>query len=59
MENLSNETKKRNREIQLRDTAGMRDKLIHEYFSVKLDLVWATVKMNISEPEERETFRKK
>jgi uncharacterized protein with HEPN domain len=39
----------------------MRDKLIHEYFSVKLDLVWTTVKKNIPEPEEpiRETFRKK
>jgi len=27
--------------------AGMRDKLIHEYFSVDLDLVWVTVKKDI------------
>jgi len=24
--------------------AGMRDKLIHEYFGVKLDIVWNTIK---------------
>jgi uncharacterized protein with HEPN domain len=27
--------------------AGMRDKLIHEYFGVKLDVVWKTVQKEI------------
>ena len=31
----------------------MRDKLIHEYFGVNLDLVWETVKKNIPELEKQ------
>jgi uncharacterized protein with HEPN domain len=33
---LSKELKQEQSEIQWRDIAGMRDKLIHEYFGVKL-----------------------
>ena len=29
--------------------AGMRDRLIHEYFGVKLDVVWNTAKEEIPE----------
>jgi len=42
--NLSKELKARHPKIPWRDIAGMRDKLIHEYFGVKLELVWETVK---------------
>ena len=45
--NLSKELKQEHSEIQWREIAGMRDKLIHEYFGVKLDLVWTTVKKNL------------
>ena len=31
-------------EIPWKDMAGMRDKLIHEYHGVKVDIVWVTVK---------------
>ena len=31
-------------DIPWKDMAGMRDKLIHEYFGVKLDIVWNTIK---------------
>src|SRR4030042_3148182 len=51
--NLSKEMKQEYSEIQWRDIAGMRDKLIHEYFGVKLDLVWATVKKNLPELEKQ------
>ena len=51
--NLSKELKAKHSEIQWKDIAGMRDKLIHEYFGVNLNLVWETVKKNIPELEKK------
>ena len=48
---LSREMKAEYPEIQWSDIAGMRDKLIHQYFGVNLDLVWETVKKNLPELE--------
>jgi uncharacterized protein with HEPN domain len=47
--NLSKEVKAKYRKIPWKDIAGMRDKLIHFYFGVKLDLVWQTVKDELPE----------
>lgn len=41
--NLSEELKAKHPGIAWKDVAGMRDKLIHQYFGVKLQLVWRTV----------------
>ena len=38
-------------EIPWSDMAGMRDKLIHFYFGVDLEIVWQTVKVRIPELE--------
>jgi uncharacterized protein with HEPN domain len=41
--NLTEALKDRNPEIPWKDIAGMRDKLIHQYFGVDLAAVWETV----------------
>ena len=41
--NLSNELKAKYSDILWREIAGMRDKLIHQYFGVNLELVWETI----------------
>lgn len=44
---LSNEFKEEHSGIPWKQMAGMRDKLIHDYFGVDLDAVWGTVKKDI------------
>jgi uncharacterized protein with HEPN domain len=47
--NLSKKLKTKHGEVPWKNIAGMRDKLIHEYFGVKLELVWETVKKKLPE----------
>lgn len=49
VKNLPLEFKKRHLEIEWREIAGMRDKLIHEYFGVDLDMVWEVIRKDIPE----------
>jgi uncharacterized protein with HEPN domain len=44
---LSEATRSRRADIPWRQIAGMRDKLIHQYFGVNLELVWSTVEIEI------------
>jgi uncharacterized protein with HEPN domain len=41
------EVRKQYPKISWRDMAGMRDKLIHEYFGVDYEVVWKTVREEI------------
>ncbi|OKY77557.1 MAG: HEPN domain containing protein [Candidatus Methanohalarchaeum thermophilum] len=40
---LSDDFRSKDEEIEWRDIAGMRDKLIHGYFGVDLEIVWETI----------------
>ena len=44
---LSSKVRANNSEIPWDDIAGMRDKLIHDYFGVNADEVWLTVQRDI------------
>lgn len=45
--NLSSDFREKHHGIQWKEIAGMRDKLIHEYFGVDLGLIWSTAKKDI------------
>ena len=45
--NLSEELKAKYPQVPWKEIAGMRDKLIHQYFGVNLELVWETIKADI------------
>ncbi len=34
-------------EIPWKEMAGMRDKLVHEYFGIRLDVVWETIMVRL------------
>ena len=44
---LSDEIRKDSKEVPWDDIAGMRDKLIHDYFGVDIEKVWLTVQNDI------------
>ena len=44
---ISKETRNNHDHIPWKDMAGMRDKLIHDYFGVDIEQVWLTAKSDI------------
>ena len=44
---ISHKTRNEHDQIPWRDVAGMRDKLIHDYFGVDVEQVWLTAKSDI------------
>ncbi len=47
--NLSNNLKEKYKKIPWKEIAGTRDKLIHHYFGVNLDLLFKTIQEDIPE----------
>lgn len=47
VKNIPIEVKNNYPEVSWKKIAGMRDKLVHGYFEVELDLVWEVVKKDI------------
>ncbi|MBV6419809.1 MAG: hypothetical protein DAHOPDDO_01034 [Ignavibacteriaceae bacterium] len=46
---LSTETKEKYAQIPWKDISGTRDRLIHEYFGVNIDIVWDIIKNELSQ----------
>jgi uncharacterized protein with HEPN domain len=46
--NLSPDIRDRFPDVPWRDMAGMRDKLIHQYFGVDIAAVWATIAQDLT-----------
>ncbi|GAB6072848.1 DUF86 domain-containing protein [Venenivibrio stagnispumantis] len=44
---LPEEIKEKNKNIPWKEIAGMRDKLIHDYFGVDYEIIWLTVNEDI------------
>jgi len=49
VKNLPTSFKEKYKEIPWKQIAGMRDKLVHEYFGVDYKLVWETVRVYVPE----------
>lgn len=47
VKNLSSDFKKKHPEVEWREVAGMRDKLIHHYFGIEMSIVWETSKKDL------------
>lgn len=45
--------KNRHKEIPWKKVAGMRNKLIHEYFGVDIKIVWKTIKKDIPDLKDK------
>ena len=44
---VTEETKRKYAELQWRKIAGMRNRLVHEYFYIQLGIVWQTILDNL------------
>ena len=47
VKNISEETKHKYKEVEWKKIAGTRDKMIHHYFGVDLDIIWSIIKKEI------------
>ena len=45
--NISEDLKRKNKEIGWKDIVGARDKMIHHYFSIDMNIIWKIVKNDI------------
>ena len=47
VKNISNNTKEKYKEIEWNKIIGTRDKMIHHYFGVDLDIIWDIIRISI------------
>ena len=49
VKNISEKTKKKYPKVEWKKIAGTRDRLIHSYFNVDLDITWEIIKKDLPE----------
>lgn len=52
VKNLSDAAKSRQPNVPWKQISGMRDKVIHEYFGVNLEIVWVVVERDLPQLKE-------
>jgi uncharacterized protein with HEPN domain len=53
VKNIPDSFKKKHLDVSWKEIAGMRDKLMHHYFGIDLDLVWDVIKKDIPNLEKK------
>lgn len=53
VKNLTNDFKSKYKDIEWKEIAGMRDKIIHFYFGVNWDIVWKAIKNKLPTLKEK------
>ena len=53
VKHLSSDFRKLHKDVPWKKIAGMRDKVIHDYFEVDIDAVWLTVEKEIPKLKEK------
>lgn len=51
--NISQSLKNKHQEITWKEIAGTRDKMIHHYFGVDLNIVWDIIKINLPDLKDK------
>ena len=47
VKNISKNLKNKHREVEWKEIVGTRDKMIHHYFGVDLNIIWDIIKINL------------
>ena len=45
--NIPEDFRKKNKEIEWKEIIGTRDKIIHHYFGVDIEIIWDIIKINL------------
>jgi len=53
VKNISESLKNKHPEIEWKEIVGTRDKMIHHYFGVDLNIVWDIIKINLPDLKEK------
>lgn len=49
VKNISNKTKEKHKEVVWKEIVGTRDKMIHHYFGVDMNIIWKIIREDLPE----------